>query len=112
MLILIGLLLTLGWLALGLHYVWQFVGLESISFLPPFEVGLIVAGLFGPVALLWCIVLTLRSPGRAKRLEQQVEVLIEQITLLRQEVASEAPATAPDEAAAAEAKPSSTVSAT
>ncbi len=104
MLILIGLLLTLGWLALGLHYVWQFVGLESLTFLPPYEVGLIVAGLFGPVALLWCIVVTLRSPGRARRLEQQVEVLIEQIAMLRQETLSEAPATAPSEAAGGEAK--------
>ncbi len=100
MLILIGLLLTLGWLALGLHYVITFVGLESISFLPPYEVGLIAAGLFGPVALIWCIVVTLRSPGRAKRLEQQVEVLIEQIALLRQAAGGDVPETVPSKDAA------------
>ena len=83
MLIVIGVLLSLGWLALGLFYLWSFVGLESLTLLPPYEVALIIVGLIGPVALFWCVIATFKAAGREKRLEQQIEALVKQIDLLR-----------------------------
>ena len=83
MLIVIGVLLSLGWLALGLFYLWSFVGLESLALLPPYEVALIIVGLIGPVALFWCAIATLKAADREKRLERQIEALGKQIDLLR-----------------------------
>ena len=91
MLILIGLLLSLGWLALGLHYLYTFVGFESLAILPPYEVALIAVGLVGPVAIVWCVIAMLRGPGRAKRLEKRLDALGEQIALLRQAAGGEGP---------------------
>lgn len=84
MLIVIGVLLSLGWLALGLFYLWSFVGLESLTLLPPYEVAMIIIALIGPVALFWCVIITLKAAGRDKRLERQVEALGKQLDLLRQ----------------------------
>ncbi len=98
MLIVIGVLLSLGWLALGLFYIWSFVGLESLTLLPPYEVALIIVALIGTVALFWCVVATLKGSGREKRLERQIEALGKQIDLLRQNGAGnglEAAPTAP-----------------
>ena len=84
MLIVIGVLLSLGWLALGLFYLWSFVGFESLTLLPPYEVALIIIALIGPVALFWCVSTTLKAAGRDKRLERQVEALEKQLDVLRQ----------------------------
>ena len=86
MLIVIGVLLSLGWLALGLFYLWSFVGLESLTILPPYEVALIIIALIGPVALFWCVITTLKGAGREKQLERQVDALGIQLDLLRQRI--------------------------
>ena len=86
MLIVIGVLLSLGWLALGLFYLWSFVGFESLTLLPPYEVALIIIALIGPVALFWCVITTLKVAGREKQLERHVDALGIQLDLLRQDI--------------------------
>ena len=112
MLIVIGVLLSLGWLALGLFYLWSFVGFESLALLPPYEVALIIIALIGPVALFWCVITTLKAAGRDKRLERQVEALEKQLDLMRQgtpgsdlPVAPSAPKAGPATTAPSPSKP-------
>src|SRR3546814_20676688 len=61
--LLIGALISAAWLAAAYYYFKVLVGLPNLEALLPHELGIVVAGVFAPLAFLWLFLAFLRRGG-------------------------------------------------
>jgi hypothetical protein len=71
LLLLIGGLLTIGWLAIAIVYIDVDIGWGSLRYFLPHELGAILAGIFVPLAFLW-LLLAYFARGREQRAETRM----------------------------------------